>query len=83
MPVYEIQHGDRTFEIEADAEPSPADLETALKQFVPSSNPVADMGRRALKAGDTGAKHAFEALAREAAVSQRAISDRVRRLRAL
>jgi acetyl esterase/lipase len=30
-----------------------------------------------------GCPHAFEALAREAAVSQRAISDRVRRLRAL
>ncbi len=66
MPVYEIQHGDRTFEIEADSEPSPESLDFALKQFVPSSNPVADMARRAVKAADTGAKHAFSALANAA-----------------
>lgn len=66
MPVFEIQHGDRTFEIEADSEPSPEDLDVALKGFVPTSNPVADMGRRALKSADTGAKHAFTALANAA-----------------
>lgn len=66
MPVFEIQHGNRTFEIEADAEPSPADLELALSQvggLEPTSNPVADMGRRALKSANTGAQFAFTALA--------------------
>lgn len=69
MPVFEIQHGNRTFEIEADAEPSPADLEAVLAHagaLEPTSNALADMGRRAKRSADTGAKNVFTALANAA-----------------